>query len=71
MPAAFESMCASSRMKTRLEPAWEATVVTDTLMSRMSSTELWLAASSSITSSEDPSMMEAQLSHSLQGAPSG
>src|SRR5690606_35186219 len=70
LPAALDSMCASSRMKTRFDPAWEATVVTDTRMSRMSSTELWLAASSSITSSDEPSMIEVQLSHSLQGDPS-
>ncbi len=58
-------------MKTRRPEVPEATVDTLTRMSRMSSTELWEAASSSRTSSELPSVMAAQLAHVLSGEPSG
>jgi hypothetical protein len=63
-------MWASSRTKTRFDVAEDATVVTLTLMSLMSSTELWEAASSSKTSSEVPSVMATQLGQTLHGDPS-
>ena len=54
--AAVESMCASSRMYTRLPPCIGASA-TFSRSSRMSSTELFEAASISTTSSEVPAMI--------------
>ena len=71
LQAAVESMCASSRMKTRWAEGRAATIVTCTLMSLMFSTELWEAASNSWTSRELPTTMAWQVAHWSQGSPSG
>ena len=57
--AAVESMCASSRMKTRLRPVIGASD-TFSRSARMSSTELFEAASISTTSSDVPCMIATQ-----------
>ena len=65
--AAVESMCASSRMYTLWRPETGANA-TDSRSSRMSSTELFDAASISITSSERAAAIARQDSHSPQGS---
>ena len=64
------SMWASSRMNTRLAPPTEATVDTLARRSRMSSTLLWEAASSSITSMEEEPATAVQESQAPHGSPS-
>ncbi len=68
--AARESIWASSRMYTRRAPSAAATVPTFIRISRMSSTLLCDAASSSITSSDVPVVIPSQEWHALHGSPS-
>ena len=68
--AAGESMWTSSMMKTRYFPVIGGTS-TWLVISRMSSTELFEAASISMMLSERCSLKARQDSHSLQGSPSG
>ena len=68
--AAVESMCASSRMYTLWRPETGAKA-TFSRRSRMSSTELFDAASISITSSEVASAIERHESHTPHGVTVG
>ena len=64
--ASFVSMCASSTMYTFLRPCTGRSA-TRSRISRMSSMPRWLAASSSITSTDVASWIERHDSHSLHG----